>query len=129
MKYPQCTLVHVNHLSAICYLSVASTICNHLSQVCLCHLITCWWKPSLSVSDGFHFDTIACKEAKSCKEGKYNTLFWFGSMYTESLFSLWMYDHYLGRANLLPWQQHCTLHCAWYCYFTQKVLWIQMLEL
>ena len=48
-------------------------ICNHLSPVCPCHLSTCWWKPSLSVSDGFHLETIACKEAKSCMEGKYKS--------------------------------------------------------
>ena len=78
-------------------------ICNHLSQVCPCHLITCWWKPSLSVSDGFHLETIACKEAKSCMEGKLNVY---------RIVSLWMYmyDHHLGRANLLPRQHHCTLY-------------------
>ena len=43
-------------------------------------------------------------------------------MYTEPL-----YDHHLGRDNPLPRQHHCTLYCAWYCYFTQKVLWIQLL--
>ena len=101
MNYPLCTLVHVNHLSY-----QLQAICNHLSPVCPCHLITCWWKPSLCVSDGFHFDTITlCQSGShmpiympslSCMLLKKDVLHIHG-IYLHSKVAPWVQPRSLGR--------------------------------